>query len=132
MKKDTGKVKSHIAIREATRDFATWQALVTQTGSYIIEGDTADRGVIAISFYDIIKVIDAYTPEYWKSNKYPVFPLRDAFELSARKKEAIYYNVIRDLKQKDVAAIMGITTVSVGQYVESGFLQITNKLFGDE
>ncbi len=38
--------------------------------------------------------------------------------LSQRKKEAVFHNVIRDKKQKDVAEIMGITTVSVGQYVE--------------
>lgn len=36
------------------------------------------------------------------------------------------------MKQKDVADIMGITTVSVGQYVESGFLQIAEEYFNDE
>ncbi len=39
-------------------------------------------------------------------------------ELTPRKREALYWNVIRDQKQKDVAARMGITTVSVGQYVD--------------
>lgn len=53
-------------------------------------------------------------------------------KLSARKKEAIYYNVILDMKQKDVADVMGITTVSVGQYVESGFAQIAREYFAEE
>ncbi len=132
MSKTAELAKSHIAIREATRNFSEWQALVAQTGDYIVEGDTSDRGVIAISFYDIAKIIDAYSPVIWRHNKYPVFPDDDPFELSQRKKEAIYYNVIRDLLQRDAAAIMGITTVSVGQYVESGFVQITNRLFGDD
>jgi len=52
--------------------------------------------------------------------------------LSPRKKEAIYYNVICDMKQKDVAKIMGITTVSVGQYVESGFAQVAKEYFSDQ
>lgn len=56
--------------------------------------------------------------------------LKDALrKLSPRKREAIYYNVILDMKQKDVAEKMGITTVSVGQYVESGFAQIAKEYF---
>lgn len=128
MKKEDGKIRSHIAIREATRTFPTWQAHVSQTGGHVIHGDTCDRGVIAISFYDIERVVRAYTPVRWVL-KQPHFPEHDQFELSKRKKEAIYYNVILDLRQKDVAEIMGITTVSVGQYVELGFRQITDQLF---
>lgn len=45
-------------------------------------------------------------------------------ELAPRKREAIFYNVIYDLKQKDVAKEMGITTVTVGQYVEHGMKQL--------
>jgi DNA-directed RNA polymerase specialized sigma24 family protein len=48
--------------------------------------------------------------------------------LSKRKKEAIFWNVILDKKQKDVAKIMGITTVSVGQYVQAGFEQLVGDL----
>jgi predicted transcriptional regulator len=36
------------------------------------------------------------------------------------------------MKQKDVADVMGITTVSVGQYVESGFAQIAKEYFAEE
>lgn len=50
-------------------------------------------------------------------------------KLSPRKREAVFYNVILDKKQKDVAEIMGITTVSVGQYVEQGMLQLSQEYF---
>jgi hypothetical protein len=47
-------------------------------------------------------------------------------DLAPRKREALFYNVIMDLKQKDVAKKMGITTVTVGQYVEHAFRQLVN------
>ena len=53
-------------------------------------------------------------------------------KLSKRKKEAVFYNVILDMKQKDVAAVMGITTVSVGQYVEQACLQVAKDLWPEE
>ena len=52
-------------------------------------------------------------------------------DLSPRKREAVFYNVILDQKQKDVAAKMGITTVSVGQYVEQAMIQLSEKYFAD-
>lgn len=52
-------------------------------------------------------------------------------DLSPRKREAVFYNVILDKKQKDVAAIMGITTVSVGQYVEQAMIQLSEKYFAN-
>ena len=52
--------------------------------------------------------------------------------LSARKREAVYYNVILDKKQKDVADIMGITTVSVGQYVEQAMMQLAEEYFAKD
>lgn len=45
-------------------------------------------------------------------------------DLAPRKREAVLWNVIFDLKQKDVAKKMGITTVTVGQYVEHAFRQL--------
>jgi DNA-directed RNA polymerase specialized sigma24 family protein len=48
-------------------------------------------------------------------------------ELAPRKREALFHNVIRDAKQKDVARIMGITTVTVGQYVEHAFRQLIDR-----
>lgn len=53
-------------------------------------------------------------------------------QLSPRKRQAVYYNVILDLKQKDVADIMGITTVSVGQYVDLATAQLEKMLFGED
>lgn len=53
-------------------------------------------------------------------------------KLSPRKREAVFYNVILDQRQKDVAAIMGITTVSVGQYVDQAMLQLVEEYFGDD
>lgn len=44
--------------------------------------------------------------------------------LAPRKREAVLWNVLYDKKQKDVAKIMGITTVTVGQYVEHAFRQL--------
>jgi hypothetical protein len=45
-------------------------------------------------------------------------------DLAPRKREALFYNVILDQKQKDVAKTMTITTVTVGQYVEHAFRQL--------
>lgn len=52
--------------------------------------------------------------------------------LSPRKKQAVYYNVILDMKQKDVAEIMGITTVSVGQYVEQAMIQVAKEIWPED
>lgn len=51
--------------------------------------------------------------------------------LSKRKMEAVFWNVIMDKKQRDVAEIMGITTVSIGQYVESACTQVAAELWPD-
>jgi DNA-directed RNA polymerase specialized sigma24 family protein len=53
-------------------------------------------------------------------------------ELAPRKREAFFYNVILDWKQRDVAAKMGITTVSVGQYVEQAVMQLSKRYFADD
>lgn len=51
--------------------------------------------------------------------------------LSPRKREAVFYNVILDKRQRDVAEIMSITTVSVGQYVEQAMLQLSETYFAN-
>lgn len=114
--------KQHLILREALRHYWTFQAHVSQLG----EG-TLTRGDISISFYDIQQIFTACTP--LETDPEVIFPDEDIFKLSQRKKEAIYWNVILDMRQKDVAEIMGITTVSVGQYVEAGFIQIAKKIF---
>lgn len=52
--------------------------------------------------------------------------------LSPRKRTAVYLNVIKDLKQKDVAKIMDITTVSVGQYVDQAMQQLAKDYFAED
>lgn len=95
--------KKHRALREAVRHYQELETLFTSKGVLVLSHDGLD-----ICFMD----------------------LREALQrLSPRKREAIYYNVILDMKQKDVAEKMGITTVSVGQYVESGFAQIAKIYF---
>lgn len=92
-------------LREALRHYTEFKAYVAATGQHVIE----HKG-IEISFYDLQKGIK---------------------ELSPRKMEALYYNVIMDMKQKDVADIMGITTVSVGQYVDGAVQQLAKRYFAE-
>src|SRR3954465_11110883 len=96
----------HRVLREILRNYLTFESLCSQSGVYVIEY----KG-LSISFCD----------------------LQDCLrQLSPRKKEAVTYNVILDYKQKDVAELMGITTVSVGQYVEAAVLQISKAYFAEE
>lgn len=92
-------------LREALRHYTEFKAYVSATGQHTIE-----HGGIVISFYDLQQGIK---------------------ELSPRKKEALHYNVIMDMKQKDVAEIMGITTVSVGQYVDGAVQQLARRYFAE-
>lgn len=101
----------HRILREVYRHYLEFRELVAQDGRhhviehgyYIDEPEGRRKVHMSISFWDL-------------SN--------DINKLSDRKKEAFWYNVICDMKQKDVAAIMGITTVSVGQYVEAACEQL--------
>jgi len=97
--------KKHRVLREAVRHYEEMENLFRH------------KGILVISYAGLdMCFID----------------LKDALEtLSPRKRESIYYNVTLDMKQRDVAEKMGITTVSVGQYVESGFAQIAKEYFGD-
>jgi len=52
-------------------------------------------------------------------------------DLAPRKREAFFFNVILDWKQKDVAEKMGITTVSVGQYVDAACMQLAKRYFAE-
>lgn len=108
----------HRILREIYRHYTELKAFVTAYGgdslishSYIVydeDGKRVGKEDIDISFWDLHDSLQ---------------------ELSDRKREAVYLNVILDLKQKDVAEIMGITTVSVGQYVEQAMLQLAKVYF---
>ena len=108
----TEEIKPHRVLREVFRNFRQFQAFVSSTGkdvidhAYIIENpETGERKKIeiTISYSDLLGRLN---------------------ELSDRKREAVFYNVIMDMKQRDVADIMGITTVSVGQYVDTAMEQM--------
>lgn len=110
----------HRVLREILRHYLEVKLFVANGGDHIIEHSyyAADpdspngrrKETIAISFWDLH---------------------RGLRELAPRKREAIFYNVILDKKQKDVAEIMGITTVSVGQYVEAGMRQLAKQHFAE-
>lgn len=102
----------HRILREVYRHYYEFESFFISTGKHII-----DRGDIAISFYDLRDGI--------KSQAY-------GGPLSERKRQAVMLNVVRDMKQRDVADIMNITTVSVGQYVEQAMLQLAELYFSDE
>lgn len=87
---------------------------VFEHGYFVYEEDgktIKDRVAITISFWDLHNALD---------------------KLSKRKREAVYYNVILDWKQRKVAEEMGITTVSVGQYVEQAMLQLADHYFAED
>ena len=98
--------QKHRILREVLRNYSVFEAYCAQFGQY----DVSHRG-ITINFLDLQNCLK---------------------KLSKRKKEAVFYNVIQDMKQKDVAAVMGITTVSVGQYVEQACLQVAKELWPED
>jgi DNA-directed RNA polymerase specialized sigma24 family protein len=111
----------HRILREALRHYTEYRQLVNQDGrlhvldyGYWVYNESGARKKkidISISFWDLH---------------------RGLRELAPRKREALWWNVIMDEKQKDVAKRMGITTVSVGQYVEAATLQLAKHVFTQE
>lgn len=111
----------HRILREIYRHYTELKAFVTAYGgdqlithSYIVyddDGEATGKDTIDISFWDLHNSLEV---------------------LSDRKREAVHLNVILDWKQKDVAEKMGITTVSVGQYVEQAMLQLAKIYFVEE
>jgi DNA-directed RNA polymerase specialized sigma24 family protein len=109
----------HRALREALRHYIEFREYASGWGRMGPEALTTDRHEIEyrgvrINFFDLQGCLASLSP---------------------RKKEAVFWNVIMDKKQKDVAEIMEITTGSVNQYVEQGMLQIAAALWpegGDE
>jgi hypothetical protein len=102
----------HRLLREVFRHYTEFHELFLREGI-----DVIDYGGFSVSLWDLQ---DALKPQ------------DQGGILSKRKLEAVYYNVIQDMKQKDVAEIMDITTVSVGQYVEQAMIQLSEKYFADE
>lgn len=124
----------HRVLREIFRHYPEFKELVAQGGSAMLEhsylvpdadvpaqcpgnkrADKEHRAIEDVCIYcggGMHKVSVSFC--FWDLH-------RGLKDLAPRKREALYHNVIRDAKQKDVAEIMGITTVTVGQYVEHAF-----------
>ena len=98
--------QKHKILAEVYRNYLTFRDHFARTGQ-----DTIKHGPLTISFLDL---------QYGLS------------ELAPRKKEAVWLNVICDMKQKDVAKIMGITTVTVGQYVKQAMLSLCKRYWDDD
>jgi DNA-directed RNA polymerase specialized sigma24 family protein len=122
----TEPIPKHRVLREVYRHYLEFRDYVSSTGNHVIEHgywvydennlDSAGhpkktRVQIRISFWDLFEGLK---------------------DLSPRKREAVWYNVILDQKQRDVAKKMAITTVSVGQYVEQAMLQLSDRYFAED
>jgi len=129
----------HKILREAYRNYLSWkdlliygggsdspvkdrEALETITHTVPKEPGSEEYIEISISFYDLERALKSFQGEIQ----------REGTVLSKRKEEAFYLNVIRDMLQRDVAQKMGITTVSVGQYVDQSMLQLVSYYFGED
>lgn len=121
----TEPIPKHRVLREVYRHYLEFRQYVSDTGNHVIEHGYfvytdeidadghphRDKVIIKVSFWDLFEGLK---------------------ELSPRKREAVWYNVILDQKQRDVAKKMRITTVSVGQYVEQAMLQLSERYFAEE
>lgn len=115
----TEEVPRHRILREIYRHYLEFRQYVSDTGNHVIDhgyfiynedGEIQERVSVSISFWDLFHGLK---------------------DLSPRKREAVWYNVILDQKQRDVAKHMNITTVSVGQYVEQAMLQLSKRYFAE-
>jgi DNA-directed RNA polymerase specialized sigma24 family protein len=133
------EIPKHRILREVYRHYLTFQDLITSPEHDGQGGYNTSDGVIEHGYFVEPEAEDEETGKKVKTGeRYKVlitlsfWDLQGALKaLSPRKREAVFYNVIMDYKQKDVAAIMDITTVSVGQYVEQGMIQLAEEYFAD-
>jgi DNA-directed RNA polymerase specialized sigma24 family protein len=115
-KKSLYASERHKILREVYRHYFDFRDYVGRTGQdiieYAVESEEGSGTYVPmnISFSDLKDGIN---------------------ELAPRKREAFFFNVILDWRQKDVAAHMGITTVSVGQYVDAAMMQLAKRYFAE-
>lgn len=108
--------EKHKILREVYRHYMDLRDFVARTGHDVIEHSveteegSGEYEYLAISFSDLKHGLN---------------------DLAPRKREAFFFNVILDWKQKDVAEKMGITTVSVGQYVDAACMQLAKRYFSE-
>lgn len=106
----------HRFLREILRHYLEFRDFVAQGNDHVIEHSYLVRDpdgrlkkvTMSFSFWDLHRGIS---------------------ELPPRKKEALFYNIILDKKQKDVAEIMKISTVSAGQYCDLGLKAIVDQFY---
>lgn len=116
----TKPIPMHRILREVYRHFLEYERYVASTGqhvlhhSYLVYEDdqmtVKEKVEVSISFWDLFYGLEALSP---------------------RKREAVFHNVILDKLQREVAAEMGITTVSVGQYVDQAMLFVAKRYFAE-
>jgi DNA-directed RNA polymerase specialized sigma24 family protein len=115
----TEPIPKHRILREVYRHYYSFKQIFSSQGTHVIEHSYWVRNKDGSRTKETLQI--------------SLWDLHDGLKtLSARKREAVFYNVILDKKQKDVAEIMGITTVSVGQYVEQAMMQLAEKYFAEE
>lgn len=133
----SGEIPAHRVLREVFRHYTEFKELVGQGGSSVLEhsylvpnsGEPAQCPGVkrADKTHDAVKgkCIHCGAAVHKVTVSFSFWDLhRGLTELAPRKREALYWNVIEDHKQKDVAKLMGITTVTVGQYVEHAMKQL--------
>lgn len=120
----TEAIPRHRVLREVYRHYLEFRDYVSSTGNSVIEH----------GYFIYPDPKDPFSPDKQKVEVTVSFwDLHSGLkDLSPRKREAVFYNVILDWKQRDVAKKMGITTVSVGQYVEQGMIQLAERYFAEE
>lgn len=120
---------NHRILRAVYRNYSQFRLLFADTGTHTLthtyewfEPDTAaepnEKG--------------RYPADLTKPQKetfeVDLFDLTEGLdELAKRKRQAFVLNVIEDRLQKEVGAIMGISTVTVGQYVDQACFQLAEK-----
>lgn len=124
--------KQSTILREAYRNYLSWRDLIVYpedrdppyTITYEVPKEEGSDEIVpvTISFLDLERALKQFKEG----------AQREGTVLSKRKEEAFYLHVIRDMLQRDVAEHMGITTVSVGQYVKDGMQQLCKYYFGED
>lgn len=121
-------LQPHIVLREAYRHWYEFQELVKHSVPDPPSGKYGGQKVALNAQYGGLRDVIEF-----KGIELSFFDLERALrdtKLPDRKKEAFILNVIEDKLQREVADIMGISVVSVGQYVQQACLRIAATYFG--
>jgi DNA-directed RNA polymerase specialized sigma24 family protein len=143
MKKISTKER-HLILREIYRHYLDYKDHYARTGHDILVGGTHDDDC---QWWDRLKRVNKKIDPSIRDKDAPCTcgfsetgPVMISFlelqnslkNLSKRKKEAVFLNVILDLTQREVAEVMQIKMVTVGQYVKSAMQKIEKEYFADD